>query len=150
MSSPASIPQMEVSAFETLSRDECIACWTAEFGREPPKYTSVQFMRQALAYEAQVKAFGGHSTAVRRVLKSALKGKRKSSRKGGAIAAVPALSLRPGAHLVREWNGRTYQVEILEGGFRLDGKDYGSLSAIARKITGTYWSGPRFFGLVTR
>lgn len=55
--------------------------------------------------------------------------------------------MRPGTHLVREWNGRTYQVEVLENGFRLDGKYYRSLSAIARKITGAHWSGPRFFGM---
>nr|WP_245625564.1 DUF2924 domain-containing protein [Ahrensia marina] len=57
------------------------------------------------------------------------------------------LSVRAGTHLVREWNGRTYQVEALERGFRLDGKTYRSLSAIAKKITGAHWSGPRFFGL---
>lgn len=55
--------------------------------------------------------------------------------------------LRPGTHLVREWNGRVYQVEVLEDGFRMDGKVYRSLSALARTITGTRWSGPRFFGL---
>ncbi|WP_082376880.1 DUF2924 domain-containing protein [Ahrensia marina] len=57
------------------------------------------------------------------------------------------LSIRAGTHLVREWNRRTYQVEALEKGFQLDGKTYRSLSAIAKKITGAHWSGPRFFGL---
>lgn len=44
-----------------------------------------------------------------------------------------------------EW--RTYQVEVLERGFRMDGRDFASLSAVAKKITGAHWSGPRFFGL---
>lgn len=57
------------------------------------------------------------------------------------------MRLRPGTHLVREWNGRTYQVDVVEYGYRLDGKEYRSLSAIARKITGAHWSGPRFFGV---
>ncbi len=54
---------------------------------------------------------------------------------------------KPGTQYVREWNGRTYQVEVLEQGFRMDGREYGSLTAIAKKITGANWSGPRFFGL---
>ena len=58
-----------------------------------------------------------------------------------------ASRLSPGAHLVREWNGRTYQVHVLEGGFEMDGKTWRSLSAIAKHITGATWSGPRFFGL---
>ena len=56
-------------------------------------------------------------------------------------------TLSAGAVLVRDWNGRTYQVSVLEEGFRMDGKDYTSLTAIAQKITGAKWSGPRFFGL---
>ena len=63
--------------------------------------------------------------------------------------AEPAIapSLSPGAHFVREWNGRTYQVHVTEGGFEMDGKTWRSLSAIAKHITGATWSGPRFFGL---
>lgn len=55
--------------------------------------------------------------------------------------------IRAGTHLVREWNGRTYQVEVVDGGYRMDEKLWPSLSAIAKHITGTTWSGPRFFGL---
>jgi hypothetical protein len=48
---------------------------------------------------------------------------------------------------VREWQGRTWTVEVIDGGFLMGGEKYASLSAIARKITGSRWSGPRFFGL---
>ena len=65
-----------------------------------------------------------------------------------ALAAPPRLA--PGAQLVREWNGRTYRVEVVAEGFRMDGRVYASLSAVAKRITGATWSGPRFFGLVTR
>jgi hypothetical protein len=54
---------------------------------------------------------------------------------------------KPGARLVREWNGRTYQVDVTDGGYVMDGKTWRSLSAIARHITGAHWSGPRFFGV---
>lgn len=144
------LPASDAAAFDALDRDGCIARWKRQFGQEPPKYISVQFMRRALAYEAQVKVYGGHSSAVCRVLKAALKEGGRTVGTAARSANPSSLALRPGTHLVREWNGRTYQVEVLEKGFRLDGKDYGSLSGIARKITGTYWSGPRFFGLATR
>ncbi|MFD0916532.1 DUF2924 domain-containing protein [Pseudahrensia aquimaris] len=55
--------------------------------------------------------------------------------------------LAAGTQLVREWNGRTWQVEVVNGGFVCKGKRYRSLSAIAKMITGAHWSGPRFFGL---
>ena len=143
---------------DLLSREECIDRWTRLHGKRPPKYTSMHFMKQALAYEAQVKKFGGHSRAVKRVLKLVVapvaesvltNDAAKADRTNSAALGTSALSLRAGMHLVREWNGRTYQVEVLEKGFLLDGKTYRSLSAIARKITGAHWSGPRFFGLMS-
>ena len=65
-------------------------------------------------------------------------------------AAAPAGSVSAGTHLVREWNGRTYQVEVIDNGYRFDGKTYPSLTTIAKRITGTHWSGPRFFGLTPK
>ena len=55
--------------------------------------------------------------------------------------------MRLGTRLVREWQGRTYAVTVTEDGFNFDGETYGSLSAIAQRITGAHWSGPRFFGV---
>jgi len=55
--------------------------------------------------------------------------------------------IRPGARLIREWQGETYKVMVVEDGFVYQGNRYKSLSEIARLITGTRWSGPRFFGL---
>lgn len=63
------------------------------------------------------------------------------------LTPIQSPLLSTGTQLVREWNGRPYRVEVTEAGFELDGKCYSSLSAIAKKITGAHWSGPRFFGL---
>jgi len=145
--SSSDMPVSGVAAFGSLSRKACIDQWRRTIGGQPLKYVSVQFMRSALAYEAQVKTHGGHSAAVRKALKAALKQDQRPVRKTGKGTPPSQSVLRPGTHLVREWNGRTYQVEVLDDGFRLDGKRYRSLSAIARKITGAHWSGPRFFGL---
>lgn len=54
---------------------------------------------------------------------------------------------QPGTRLVREWQGQTYEVTIMDKGYQWQGKHYRSLTAIAHEITGTKWSGPRFFGL---
>jgi hypothetical protein len=140
-----SLASNDVNAIEALDRAQCIARWTRLFGHTPPKHVSLRFMRRALAYEEQVRRLGGHSKAVRMVLAAALKA---NGHKRDSSPSLPSgMHLRSGTHLVREWNCRTYQVEVVEEGFRMDGKDYRSLSAIARKITGAHWSGPRFFGV---
>lgn len=119
------------------ARAKVIGQWEKVFGSPPPPYLSVPFMRKALAYDEQCRRFGGLSAASCKALKRIAAGK-----------PLPPMA-RPGAHLMREWNGRTYQVEVLADAYRLDGKTWTSLSAIARHITGTSWSGPRFFGLST-
>lgn len=59
--------------------------------------------------------------------------------------------LKPGSRLVRVWRGRTFEVEVIDDQrFRFAGREYSSLSEVARVITGTHWSGPRFFGIVAR
>ena len=113
--------------------------WEAVIGAPPPSYLSVQFMQKAILYEQQCKALGGLPAATRRALKQIAS--------GDNVSAAPPAKLSNGAHLVREWNGRIYQVQVIEGGFTMDGKTWSSLSAIAKHITGATWSGPRFFGL---
>ncbi len=96
-------------------------------------------MEKAIAHERQCKSLGGMPAQTRRALALIAKGK--------TVSAAQAGSAKTGTHLVREWNGRSYQVEVIDGGFRMDGKEWKSPSAIAKHITGATWSGPRFFGL---
>jgi len=88
-----------------------------------------------LIWDLQNRVQGGISANTERRLKQIASGK------------TPLAKAMPGSHLVREWNGRTYQVEVVDGGYVMDGKVWRSLSAIARHITGAHWSGPRFFGV---
>ncbi len=60
------------------------------------------------------------------------------------------VTLRAGTRLVREWNGRTISVEVVDDHFVWNDAPYRSLSEIARAVTGTRWSGPRFFGIAGR
>ena len=127
---------------DQLGRSGLKTAWEEAFGSPPPPYLSVGFMRKALTYERQCRAQGGLPASIRRKLAAIAKGEDRGATPGSAIGA--------GAHLVREWNGRTYRVEVLADGYRMDGRTYRSLSAVARRVTGTAWSGPRFFGLAGR
>lgn len=137
MSREADVEQ-EVAALGDLPRKDLAERWFAEFGAPPAVDVSSALMRKALAWEIQAKAFGGHSTKTLRTLKAVAAGK----------AAPKTASV--GTRLVREWNGATYEVEVLENGYRWRGETWTSLSAIANAITGAKWSGPRFFGLARR
>ena len=126
------------------ARGRVTKSWEAAFGLPPAPFLSVSFMEKALAYDAQCKAQGGLPAQARRQLRQIAEGGRRP------VEAAITSSIQPGAHRVREWNGRTYLVEVLANGYRMDGKTWPSLSAIARHITGAHWSGPRFFGLTAR
>ncbi|MDQ2954455.1 MAG: DUF2924 domain-containing protein, partial [Pseudomonadota bacterium] len=63
---------------------------------------------------------------------------------------APPISLKAGTRLVREWRGVTHTVLVHTDGVEWNGRRYRSLTIVAREITGTHWSGPRFFGLRTR
>ena len=124
-----------LAVIDTLDRDGCLTLWREMFGRSPPKYLSPQFMRRVLIYETQCEALGRLSRMTELRLKKA------------ALGATAAPKAKVGTRLVREWNGRTYQVEVVDGAYIMDGKSWRSLSGIARHITGARWSGPRFFGV---
>lgn len=121
------------------ARPGVLAEWEAVIGSPPPAYLSVGLMQRAIAHERQCRAQGGVSAATRRALRQISEGKT-------AEEASPQ-RLSPGAHLVRDWNGRRYQVVVTDKGFEMDGRAWRSLSSIAKHITGATWSGPRFFGL---
>lgn len=110
-----------------------------------PRGLPRDLMVRSIAWELQATEQGGHGREVvkkleRMAAQLALHGRLDIERE---------VRLKPGTRLVREWRGRTYTVETDEHGFTLDGKAYASLSHVARAITGTRWSGPRFFGIKT-
>ena len=125
-----------------LPRPDLTERWRQLYRAAPPKGISRPLLIRAVAYGMQVKRTGGLKPAVRRQL-------RKLADGGSTRAAENLNSARiaPGMRLIREWNGSSHVVEAVDGGFVWNGKRYGSLSAVARAITGARWSGPRFFGL---
>src|SRR5215472_1401757 len=109
--------------------------WRERFGSAPPHRSKSDFLRRALAYEAQASVYGGVTAVTRRKMRSAPK---------------PTLRCKPGTRLVREWQGEMHVVTVVPDGFEYRGERHRSLSVIARHITGTRWSGPLFFGLRDR
>ncbi len=129
-----------------LSRDQLVGSWQSLLRCDPPKGISTRLMVRAIAYEMQAK----HYDALKPYLIGRLY-KIAAGKPGEAHGNVPAApKLEPGARLVREWNGVTHTVDVTDLGLEWRGKRYGSLSEIAREITGARWSGPRFFGLNRR
>jgi hypothetical protein len=126
------------AALADMDRSALRVAWTKAFGKAPPHFLSMIFMRKALIWDEQCRRMAGISPDLKRALKAAA---------GGKSVRGPAPAIRTGTQLVREWNGRRYQVDTTEDGYVLNGERFKSLSAIALHITGTSWSGPRFFGL---
>jgi hypothetical protein len=131
----------ELAALAQLDRTALLERWRMAFGRDAPPRLSRPLMEKAIAYDLQVKVSGGLSASTRRALRAAAKADCRST-----LSKLPSR----GTRLIREWHGTLHEVEVLEDGYLWRGARHQSLSAIARAITGTKWSGPRFFGLVAR
>lgn len=121
-----------------MDRASLRVAWAEAFGDAPPHFLSMIFMRKALIWHAQIRKCGGLKPDLKRNLKAVAEGRK---------VRAPTTRISAGTQLVREWNGQRYLVEVTEDGFRMKGENFRSLSAIALHITGTSWSGPRFFGL---
>ena len=117
--------------------------WRRHHRALPPRRLSRDLLMRAVAYKLQEQVHGGLSKAARRRLRALV----QAFAETGRVAPDNGAKVRPGTRLVREWRGRTHVVTATESGFDYDGEAYGSLTAIAQRITGAHWSGPRFFGL---
>lgn len=169
--------EREVAAICDLPREELVALWVKAHGCPPPKGVKRGLLERSVAWHLQAKLLGGLSAHARRAIRQYAKQreaerhlakgsasadssgcvassdlvKPKSVGTAGLVAASAAPTIKPppatGTRLIREWNGRMHVVDITEDGILFDGKLYRSLTAVAKRITGTHWSGPRFFGL---
>jgi hypothetical protein len=161
----------EIGRLEGLSAFELRALWRRHWKQPPPMRLSKDMLVRGLAWKLQEQTFGGIGKLELRKLAALAKaaGEQRLAGSGDHIGdaatmglgssnnKAPAASnsstsitLREGNRLVRDWNGTTHTVLVLESGFEWRGQQFGSLSKIAEAITGAHWSGPRFFGLVKR
>ena len=124
-----------LSQLTGMSRDDLIGHWRQYYKAEPLARLRRPLLELAVGWAIQAEEQGGLSPAAARQLQGKAEQRRSRRR------------MKPGARLVREWHGAVHVVEAKERGFVWQDRSYASLSAIAREITGTNWSGPRFFGL---
>ena len=131
----------DLSGFD---RPALIKAWHSHFEHPPPPNTSQDMMRLIIGWELQA----NKARSDVRDLNAALRrlGKQESGN-GPAQAIQRKTVLSAGTRLSRDWQGRTYVVDVLDKGFAYDGKLFASLTPIAKSITGSHRSGPHFFGV---
>jgi hypothetical protein len=133
-----------LTALATMSPAQLVAEWHRVHKSPAPAMTP-DLLRRGIAYRLQEQVHGGLKPSIKRELE----------RIGGQFdrtdpVAVASMLIKPGTRLVRDWGGATHHVLVDEHGFTYRDQRYSSLSEIASTITGTKWSGPRFFGLKRR
>ena len=135
----------EVAALSDLRMADLWILWDRHFPTRP-NFPNRAAIEARLAYRLQELAFGPLPQETREML--ANYGQRFSRIQNATPIKPTAM---PGSTLVREFDGRQFKVQVLaDGRYEFDGKVYRSLSAIAKLITGTHWSGPAFFGLKSK
>ena len=134
-------------AYITLDRlaemptDELKVEWARRYAAPTPNL-SPELLRLGIAYRLQEQRLGGVSRSTKSLLRELAGQHRDGERKSS-----PPRKLTIGTRLIRDWHGVGHTVTVLENGFEYDGKQWRSLTAIAKAITGSHWNGPRFFGL---
>ena len=133
----------EIAGLSKLGTDELRERWKAMYGKAPSRELGRSFLTRAIAHRLQERAYGGLKPSTRRLLVRF--GEETAS---GSSPKKPQIrKAQPGTILIREWQGNAHRVTMLDEGVSFNGKRYRSLSEVAREITGSRWSGPRFFGL---
>lgn len=133
----------DLAALLTLPRTELQERWKDLYGSDCPVRISRGLLIRALAYRMQEQVLGGLDRVTQRRLERAT-----ANLAAGRSLAPSMAKMKPGTRLLREWNGKVHEVIVLEKGVQYRDKLWPSLSSVAREITGTRWSGPRFFGQI--
>jgi Protein of unknown function (DUF2924) len=137
----------EIARLRGLDIGELRARWHTLFRRRAPPHLPRHLLFRILAYRLQADRLGELDTDSRRLLDRIGSGPVERIDRLAADLNRSRTELRPGTLLTREWDGHLQRVMVLADGFAWNGKTYPSLSKVAFAMTGTRWSGPRFFGL---
>jgi hypothetical protein len=134
----------QIAKLRTLSRSELLDLWQKLYDKAAPPGIRREILVPFLAYRIQENAHGGLKPIALAELRRIARGLDKNRMSNGPVVRT---RIKPGTRLFREWRGQTHEVFVTESGYEYRRVGYRSLSEIARKITGTRWSGPAFFGL---
>ena len=135
----------QLAALDTMDAAGLREAWRRLYRVSPPPRLRRDLLLLAVGWKLQEQALGGLDAATRRRLAALAASLSGEGRPPNAAAG----RLKPGAKLIREWHGTVHSVTVLEEGYEWNGSRWSSLSAIAQRITGARWSGPRFFGLTS-
>ncbi len=135
--------EKELARLSALDLDQLRREWKLKFDAVPPSVRSRDAFLRLLAWQIQIATLGGPDADTERKLRTIA----RALERDGDYEPKIRQDISPGVVLTREWKGVIHKVTVAASGFQHLGKRYGSLSDIARTITGTRWSGPRFFGL---
>jgi hypothetical protein len=127
----------QLAALQTMSFDELQNKWRDLYGSEPYR-CSKHFMIRQLSYRVQELFYGGLKGETKRQLLDA---------PANPTATKQKLNSAAGTRFLRVWGNQEHEVTVVDGGFVYKGQKFKSLSAVAKKITGTHWNGRKFFGL---
>ena len=151
--SPGASPALDASVLSIVANLQGLDLnglrrqWRAHLGSEAPAHLPRWLLIRVLACRLQSDALGGLEKSIQRILRSGKEDGAGPPFDRRAPQTREGVSLKVGALLVREWKGQLERVMILEEGFAWNGQTFGSLSQIAKAMTGTNWNGHRFFGL---
>ena len=134
----------KLASLRSLPIKELKQRWRSLFNSEPPHRVSRELLIRAVAYRIQEQVLGGLKPSTRRLLER-LASDARAGRPLTLSSCAPPVSA--GTVLMRDWQGITHEVKVLDRGVLYKRKRYRSLSEVARLITGSRWSGPLFFGL---
>ena len=148
MTAPVSELEDEIAHLRDLDLRGLQARWHSVFRRKAPDHLSRHLLYRMIAYRLQAERLGDLDRDTQRFLDQVATG----THRGDELPAKHDRrhGLQPGTVLVREWDGKPQRVMVLDQGFAWNGATYRSLTEIAFAMTGTRWSGPRFFGIRTR
>src|SRR5712671_4799835 len=121
-----------------FTRAQLLELWQKLHRRAAPPGIRRELMVPLLAYKIQENACGGLKPSIRSQLRRIARDLEKST--GSAEIRIQH-KLKAGTRIFREWRGDIHEVVVTKAGYEYRGVGYHSLSEIARKITGTRWSG---------
>lgn len=137
--SPAAAANVNVDAelarLSAANIEDLRTLWRERWGSDAPIAFTKDLIARALAYAMQDQVYGGLDARLRRTLDGPMPGPEQGRH------------VKVGSVIVREHEGVVHEVLVVPGGFCWQGQVFASLSTIAKRMTGTSWNGPRFFGL---
>ena len=151
----ASIP-VQIARLQKMSVAELREEWKRLYEGEEPRVRNRVWLWRRLAWRVQELEYGGLSDAAMKRLEELMPTAELALRNPPGKKPPRPTPIEPvrdkrippqGTVLLRRYKGQAIPVEVLKAGFEWEGRQYRSLSAVAKEVTGGHLNGIRFFRL---